>query len=82
MVAEPPIETLPDAQVLALCPAEMLPESANELNSLLDAQREGRLDGASRIQLDSLIQIYRHALVRKAQALQVAHARGLRPPLP
>ena len=78
MVAEPPIETLSDTQVLALCMEEMQSEQANELNSLLDAQREGRLEGASRIQLDSLMQIYRHALVRKAQALQIAHARGLR----
>jgi hypothetical protein len=31
--------------------------------------------------LDALMQTYRHGMVRKAQALKVAVARGLQPPL-
>jgi hypothetical protein len=34
-----------------------------------------------RQRLDELMQVYRHGWVRKAQALQVAVQRGLRPPL-
>jgi hypothetical protein len=81
MVVEPPIDTLADAEVPALCALEMKAEEAEQLSNLLDAQREAGLDDASRARLDALMQAYRRCLVRKAQALQVACARGLRPPL-
>lgn len=81
MVAEPPIEALDDAEVLALCERELPPSEADELRDLQDAQREGALDDSGRARLDALGRAYRRALVQKAQALAVARARGLRPSL-
>jgi ribosomal protein S9 len=48
---------------------------------LLATQREGALTADERGQLDTLMEIYRRGMVRKAQALKVAVARGLQPPL-
>lgn len=78
---EPPVETLSDAEVLALSNS-FLPEAQQvELDNLLYDQREGHLTAKTRERLDELMEIYRHGLVRKAQALRVAVRRGLRPPL-
>jgi hypothetical protein len=43
--------------------------------------REGVLPPRQQVRLDQLMQAYRHGLIRKAQALQVAVDRGLMPPL-
>jgi hypothetical protein len=79
--AEPPVDSLPDEQVRALCEGQLPPPQQQELSDLLALQREGQLDATARAQLDQLMQAYRRGLVRKAQALQVAVARGLIPPL-
>lgn len=79
--AEVPVELLPDQQVLALCDMQMDREQQEELSDLLARNREGVLDQQERARLDELMQIYRHGLVRKAEALKVAVERGLRPPL-
>jgi len=76
-----PIESLPDDQVLALCDLEMSQSEQRELSTLLGRQREGTLDGSARHRLEELMMIYRRGMVEKAQALQVAVERGLRPPL-
>lgn len=81
VVAELPVESLPDDQVLALCDMQMDTEQQEELGDLLSRNREGLLGDAERTRLDDLMQIYRRGLVRKAQALKVAVGRGLRPPL-
>lgn len=80
-VAESPVESLPDDQVLALCDLQMEAAQQEELTDLLSGHQEGHLDEAERARLDELMHIYRHGLVRKAQALKVAVERGLRPPL-
>ncbi len=80
-IVEPPVESLSDDQVLALCELQMDSAREEELSELLTRNREGQLDTTERAQLEELMQVYRHGLVRKAQALQVAVARGLRPPL-
>jgi hypothetical protein len=80
-VAEPPVESLPDDQVLALCDMQMDVEQQETLGDLLARNREGLLSGVERARLDELMQTYRRGLVRKAQALKVAVERGLRPPL-
>lgn len=81
IVAELPVESLPDDQVLALCDMQMDAEQQEELGDLLTRNREGLLSDAERARLDELMRIYRRGLVRKAQALKVAVERGLRPPL-
>ncbi|MGB8645730.1 MAG: hypothetical protein WCF84_10870 [Anaerolineae bacterium] len=79
--AEPPIESLPNDQVLALCELEMDQPLQSELNELLARNREQELHEDEYPRLEELMLIYRRGLVRKAAAFQVAVARGLRPPL-
>lgn len=82
MSVEQPVTLLTDEEVLTLCDAQMPPEEQSELNDLLEANCEGALASAEQERLDVLMQKYRHGLVRKAQAWQVAVQRGLRDPLP
>lgn len=79
--AETPIESLSDSQILALCDLQMDINQQEEMSQLLAENREGQLKETDRQRLDELMQIYRRGLVRKAQALQIAVKRGLRPPL-
>ncbi len=81
LVAEMPVEALPDDQVLSLLDAQMSDEQQVELSELLARQREGLLDRPGHVRLHELLQIYRRGLVRKARALKVAVERGLQPPL-
>ena len=78
---DPPVDTLPNEQVLALCQAQMDERQQEELRNLLARKAEGLLDATDRVRLDELLGIYRHGLVRKARALHVAVARELIPPL-
>ena len=80
-VADAPVETLPDAEVIALADMVMREDEQNELADLLDDQREGALNSASRERLAALMHDYRRGMVRKSEALKVAVLRGLRPPL-
>ncbi len=80
-VTDVPIDAFPDDHVLALCELQMSEREQAELSDLLAGQREGTLDGAERARLAALMESYRRSTVRKAQSLQVAVARGLRPPL-
>lgn len=80
-IAEPRIETLPDAELLSECDRS-LPDAAQvELSELLATNREGTLDAADRGRLDRLLGAYRRGLVLKARALKEAVTRGLRPQL-
>ena len=79
--AEPPVESLADDQVLALCDLQMEAGLQEELSDLLARNREGPLNPTDHDRLEELMQTYRRGLVRKAQALKVAVERGLRPPL-
>ena len=78
---EPPVESLSDAEVLALCDGMMAPAEDDELSELLAKNREGLLREQDRFRLDELMGVYRRGLVRKAEALRAAVERGLRPPL-
>ena len=75
------VETLTDEQLLSLAGAQLAADEQQELSSLLAFNREGTLSARQHVRLDELMQVYRHDLVRKAQALQVAVDRGLLPPL-
>lgn len=79
--ANPPVESLPDDQVLTLCKLQMSPAQQSELGDLLTRNREAGLNESDRARLDELLNEYRHGMVRKAQALKVAVERGLQPPL-
>jgi hypothetical protein len=79
--SDPPVESLSDEELLALCDAELEEDLQEELSDLLERQREGAIKGPERDRLRELMSLYRRGLVRKAQALQGAVARGLRPRL-
>jgi len=81
MVTDPPIESLPDDRVLAPANQRLDPERQKELSELLFDNREGTLDEAQRARLEETMRAYRRGMVCKAQALQVAVARGLVAPL-
>ena len=81
MGAELPVEELSDEQVLSLSTMQLDHIIQTELSDLLAVNREGRLTNQQRLRLDELMQIYRHNLLRKAQAVKIAVERGLRPPL-
>lgn len=76
-----PVEVLSDAQVLELRDRQMDRQQQDRLHDLLARQREQQLTHGERAQLDQLMGMYRYGMLRKAQALSVAVARGLQPPL-
>jgi hypothetical protein len=78
---EPAVESLPDAEVLALADSQMEEREQEELSDLLAGNEEGLLQEVQRVRLEELMRTYRRGLVRKAQALQTAVKRGLRPPI-
>jgi hypothetical protein len=80
-IADLPIESLSNEQVLALCVLQMPFDQQESLSRLLSRQREESLNLTDTTQLDQLMQIYRRGLIRKARALKVAVERGLRPAL-
>jgi len=81
--ALPPIESLSDADILALTRLELPPAQDRRLSALLDRQQADSLTDTERGELLTLMQAYQEGLLRKAQALQEAVRRGLRePPAP
>lgn len=81
LAADPPVETLPNEEILALCRSELGERQQDELSDLLARQREQALTDGDQLRLDELMGVYRRGLVRKAQALQVAVRRQLIPRL-
>ena len=81
VITEIPVEELSDAEVIALAELQLTSEQQTLLSDLLAHNREGTLDTEGRHQLETLMHIYEHGLLRKAQALRVAVQRGLRAPL-
>jgi hypothetical protein len=75
------IESLSNAQVLALCDSQFAEAEQSALSDLLSRNQEGQLNSDEIRQLDELMQLYRRGLVQKARALKVAVSRGLRPAL-
>jgi flagellar motility protein MotE (MotC chaperone) len=76
--AEIPVESLPDEEILALCEKQLDDEQQAELSLLLEQNREGILNQKEQERLDKIMRIYRRGLVRKAQAWDIAVARGLK----
>ncbi len=80
-VADPAVETLADASLLALCDLTLEPAQQEELSELLGRAQEGELETDDRDHLDQLMVLYRRGLKLKARAWKEAVARGLRTPL-
>src|SRR5262249_50406663 len=78
MPLEPPIESLPDDQILALCDSQIDSDQQEALSDLLARNQEGLPGEPERGRLDELMRSYRRGLIRKAQALHTAVKRGLR----
>lgn len=81
VVTEMPVEELSDEEVLALTELQFTDEQQAVLTDLLARNREGAIDEAGQRQLDELMRLYEHGLLRKSQALRVAVQRELLPPL-
>ena len=73
-------ETMPDDEVLANATWSLSQYEKQEMTSLIEMHHERDLTRIERLRLDELMKDYRRMLVRKAQALEVAIARGLVPP--
>lgn len=80
-VSEPIVESLPDAELLALCDRMMDDSAQGQLQGLLERLREGDISPQDQQQLDRLMGSYRSGLILKARAMREAVARGLRPAL-
>ena len=76
-----PISELSDRKVMALTHLEMEPAQDTRLSELLDKQQSGTLNPEEPQELDTLMQIYREGLLRKATALAEAVKRELMEPL-
>ena len=81
VITELPVEELSNDEVLALTELHFTDEQQATLSDLLAENREGTLDAERQKQLDELMRLYEHGLLRKSQALRVAVQRGLIAPL-
>ena len=81
VTTERPVEELSDDEVLALTELQLTNEQDASLSELLERNREGTLDADGQRELDEMMRLYEHGLLRKSQALRVAVQRGLREPL-
>ena len=80
-VQDPPVETLPNEDLLSLCDPRLDAIDQEAMSVLLAGNREGTLSPSEKETLDTLMDTYRHGLVLKARVLKEAVGRGLRPPL-
>jgi hypothetical protein len=80
-VADPPVESLSDTHLLAVCDSQLPGAVQQELSDLLARNREGTIAAADRGRLDELLAAYRRGLVLKARAVKEAVTRGLKPRL-
>lgn len=72
-----PLETLPDADLLALTELRMEPHQDQRLSELLDRQQAGLLSPTEKPELWALMQIYQVKLIQQSHALRIAVQRGL-----
>ena len=64
VVNELPVEELSDEEVLALTELQLTDEQQATLDDLLEQNREGTLDTEKQRQLDELMRLYEHGLLR------------------
>lgn len=75
--ADTPIDSLNDAQVLALTKAQMPGENGRRLSHLSGLHAEGALSPDEQQELMALAGLYQHYWMRQAEALAEAVRRGL-----
>jgi len=75
------LKSLSDEDVLALADLRLTPQQNARLHALLDLNGEGKIDAKQRRELDSLMEIYDDALLRKAMGWAEAVRRNLRQPI-
>ena len=75
------MDTLTDAELLALTDLQLPAAQEQRLSTLLDRQHADAITEQERAELVALFQLYQEGLLRKAQALAEAVRRGLREPL-
>ena len=80
-IADTPVESLPDAELLAVCDHQLPEAEQQELSRLLVESCGGPLSAESQSRQDELLAAYRRGLVLKARAWKEAVARGLKPRL-
>ena len=61
-VADPPVESLPDDQLLAACAGRLPADDQDQLSTLLGRNRDGTLTATDRRRLDELMATYRTGL--------------------
>src|SRR5437763_272118 len=81
VTTERPVEELSEDEVLTLAEFRLTDEQDASLSELHERNREGTLDAEGQRELDEMMRLYEHGLLRKSQALKVAVQRGLREPL-
>ncbi|HEX4950917.1 MAG TPA: hypothetical protein VFZ34_29930 [Blastocatellia bacterium] len=77
VLPDPPVELLPDDEVLALAKSKMPAGQEARFNYLLEQNREGQITPEEIIELDPLMDAYDRGMLLKAQAIREAVTRGL-----
>ena len=71
------ISNLSDVEVLELANLKLSKQQARRMSQLLENQRESRITTSEKIELESLMGLYRMRTVRKTQGCVEAIKRGL-----
>ena len=71
------ISNLSDVEVLELANLKLSKQQAKRMSQLLENQRESRITTSEKIELESLMGLYRMGTLRKAQSCVEAIKRGL-----
>ena len=78
VTTERPVEELSDGEVLTRAELRLTDDEDASLSELLERRREGTLDAGGQSELDEMMRLYEHGLLRKSQAIKVAVQRGSR----
>jgi hypothetical protein len=76
-----PVETLSDAEILALSESMMDENLNSRMSMLLQKQQASEINDAEQAELKMLMEVFEVGQLRKAQALVESIKRGLREPL-
>lgn len=76
-LSDPPVELLPDDEVLALAKSKMPPMQEMRFTYLLGQNKEGQITAEELTELDHLMDEYDRGMLLKSQAIREAVTRGL-----
>lgn len=77
VLPDPPVELLPDDEVLALAKSKMPAAQEVRFSYLLEQNREGRITPEELAELDRFMEMYDRGMLLKSQAIREAVTRGL-----